>query len=288
MAGIQRTDSPQPRVLLVGASISGELRTAIDAIRTRVTVISRATIAEALDWLREPSSAIEAVFLLAARPGLFTVEQIEQLHRAAPLARLVAVLGTWCEGELRTGKPWPGVLRVPWHHLDAVVSRWLTDRSATSAWHLPRTATPADQLLFESHPARANSPQRLIGIQAAQLADFEALADALECAGYASVWWRAPARLHATRPAAIVWDFVHFGPQERALFERHRPAAEIPCIALLGFPRLEHIRHLEAAGVCACLGKPFHTRDLVELVGRYVSNRAVSSTNTRMGVAKRT
>src|SRR5262245_57985677 len=69
----------------------------------------------AIGWLREHaqceffSSSIEApssmqrsdptaIVLAQSRPGQFSAGEVERLHRASPLSRLVALCGVWCEG----------------------------------------------------------------------------------------------------------------------------------------------------------------------------------------------
>src|SRR4051794_21630350 len=102
----------------------------------------RDAFAEAVAWMRsaarcvffdsmeapfsprpDENSGPGAIVIVESRPGQFSRREVERLHAAEPLARLVALLGTWCEGEERSGRPWPGVVRVP-------ASSW--------RWRLPR------------------------------------------------------------------------------------------------------------------------------------------------------
>src|SRR5262245_46505932 len=84
-----------------------------------------ADFAEAQAWLRqrcrllplplgEGTPAPHAILIAQSRPGQSSRTAIEQWHARAPLARLVGLVGPWCEGEQRSGRPWPGVVRVPW------------------------------------------------------------------------------------------------------------------------------------------------------------------------------
>src|SRR5262245_25311347 len=57
-----------------------------------------------------------AIVFLKAHPGQVSAKQIEKLHALEPLARLVVLTGPWCEGEQRSGRPIPGVVRVPWRN----------------------------------------------------------------------------------------------------------------------------------------------------------------------------
>src|SRR4051812_13125153 len=59
---------------------------------------------------RDPAS----ILFMQSRPGQISAREVECLHAIAPLAGLAALVGPWCEGELRSGRPWPGVVRIPW------------------------------------------------------------------------------------------------------------------------------------------------------------------------------
>ena len=55
------------------------------------------------------------VYKLDIFPGQFSCEAIDRIRTRAPLARLVGLLGSWCEGEVRSGQPWPGTIRIYAH-----------------------------------------------------------------------------------------------------------------------------------------------------------------------------
>src|SRR5262245_30360672 len=52
-----------------------------------------------------------AIIIVQSVPRRVSRREVERWHAVAPLARLVALVGPWCEGELRSGRPWPGVVR---------------------------------------------------------------------------------------------------------------------------------------------------------------------------------
>ena len=63
--------------------------------------------------------AVDVIVVAQAYPGQFSGEALDRLARLAPLARVVVLLGSWCEGEVRSGRPWPGAIRVYWHQWPA-------------------------------------------------------------------------------------------------------------------------------------------------------------------------
>src|SRR5690349_536160 len=106
--------------------------------------------ADALSALRSAEQQRDpaALLLVQSRPGQFSAREVERLHAAAPLARLVALVGPWCEGEARSGRPWPGVERVPWRAWENHLPRALALNGAvqSAAALLPRTASDIEQV----------------------------------------------------------------------------------------------------------------------------------------------
>ena len=56
---------------------------------------------------RRRGSSPDVIVVAQAFPGQFSHQAIDRLRRLAPLARMVGLMGSWCEGEMRTGSPWP-------------------------------------------------------------------------------------------------------------------------------------------------------------------------------------
>ena len=94
------------------------------------------------------SSDPDAVLLAQSRPGQISSRRRGAAARPFASDAAVGLSGPWCEGEGRTGRPWPGVVRVPWRDW-----RWrlprelgLGDEKLSTAARLPRTATETDRL----------------------------------------------------------------------------------------------------------------------------------------------
>ncbi len=273
---------PQKRILLVGDYRHGDFRDAEAWLRANTHLTAATTIAEALSQLAAGPPP-EVILIAQARPGRFHQRQIEQLHAACPVSRLIALLGAWCEGETRSGRPWPGVLRVYWHQWN---SRFIPELSAeppvrAGVWELPRTATAGERLL---PTAQVQGPRRsgLIAIQTSAWTMFESLSDACRWAGYATAWLAPsqPPQLHGV--SAVIWDAVGCRDQEihelQELAARYRPAR---VVAMLDFLRLsDHDRAL-AAGATAVLAKPFLVSDLLlQLELRDLAHAPLTPRNT--------
>lgn len=100
--------------------------------------------------------------LLASRPGEFSQAAVDRIRRAAPLARIVGLLGAWCEGEARSGHLWPAVPRIYWHRWQ----EWFQGELATltagrcGTLSLPLTTTDEERLLHAGGAARPPRPGR--------------------------------------------------------------------------------------------------------------------------------
>ena len=107
------------------------------------------------------------------------------MRRAAPLCRFVALAGSWCEGESRSGRPLPAVPRVYWHQWSAWFDRELAElgggRSGTLS--LPLTATEEERLLRGAETGRPRACGT-IAIYGTERESAAMLADACRACGY--------------------------------------------------------------------------------------------------------
>ncbi len=196
----------------------------------------------------------DLILLVASRPGRFSAAEVEAVHRRAPLARLVALLGSWCEGEVRSGRPWPGVTRIYAHQWQARLPREL------ETWQ-PRTATEIDRLM-NVRPSN-KSQRQLIGIAAAQRSMFDALAAACHSFGQDAVWLLPNLPPPVQRVDAVIADATLDLPTELAhLNELREQLHKPPALLLLNCPRQSDIEQASQAGAAAILAKPYLLADL--------------------------
>ena len=221
------------------------------------------TPAEAMEAVQHPSLPPELVIVAHARPGQFSQRDIETIHRLAPLARLAVLAGSWCEGEMRTGHPWPGVLRLYWHQGAARLRELLTD--SCPLWSHPRTATDVERLLDLPAPLVAGK-QKLIAIGTESSIAYHGLAATCVQAGYATAWVvpRQSTMIHGA--AAGIWDETQQPESLAPLHAFTRCLGHAPIVALVNFPRLEDYRRLENEGIDQLIAKPFLNTDLIGVI----------------------
>ncbi len=207
----------------------------------------------------------QVIVIAQSRPGQFPVAHVERLHSTSPMSRLVALLGSWCEGEMRTGHPWPGVIRVMWHQWRPRMIPQLSDRSGIQPelWTLPRTASVAEQMARATEVAWPRHAG-LIAVHARTLRDYQAIS--LPCAdvGYATHWVLPDKPTHAAGvTAAIVDGVAGAGPTLDRLKDIAKRTAPAPVIAVLDYVRRQDYERALAAGVSAVIAKPVLSYDLL-------------------------
>lgn len=285
---------PGKRVLLVGDWAHRDFREAVAWLTTHADSRFASSVAEALAALQRdgeraagaepagdslagrtddaplPQRVPEVIVVAQSRPGQIQPFQVEQLHAASPLSRLVVLAGSWCEGELRSGRPCQGVIRVLWHQWQPRLIPFLQPGAAPDleAWRMPRTASLDERLagtVDRVWPRRAG----LIAIHTDTQQAFSALSEACQAGGYATVW-HVPGAAVATRGVvAALADGIGCDVSGRSFLRQvvrgHRPA---PVIALLDFVRRQDEEAAKAEGVFAVLAKPFLVYDLLWYLDR--------------------
>lgn len=94
------------RVLFVGDASHHEFQEPIAWLGEYCTLTIVESCDKATVELANDGRPPDVIVLAAARPGIFEQHQVVSLLRRAPLARIIGLMGGWCEGELRTGYPW--------------------------------------------------------------------------------------------------------------------------------------------------------------------------------------
>jgi DNA-binding NarL/FixJ family response regulator len=256
---------PELSILVVGSTERSEFRDALDALSGRGSVVAVADPVAAAALLASGEPAVDLIVIAQSHPGEFSAEAVDRLRGLAPLARIVALLGSWCEGETRTGRPWPGVIRVYWHQWPARAGQELERlRSGVrSSWALPSTASEEERLLaFADEPW----PKRegLIAIVSRGFESQDWLAAACRRIGCQTVWLCPPALSVPGQVAAILFDATDAKGEElrqlQSLADSNPPT---PILVLMDFPRAEDRDRVLAAGARAVLSKPLLVEDLL-------------------------
>ena len=251
---------PTFSMLLIGDFEQPEFRAASELLVGRAPLRRALRPEQALAECRAADEFPDLIVLAQSRPGEFDLAALHGLRRWAPLARVIAILGSWCAGETRSGTPLAGVVRLYWHEAPAYLARELErQRSGKSpAWGLPVTATEFDSVApadFEpdTHAARTIA----IHSASSELANW--LDRACRAWGYAAIWFQPGSTPALENTAAVILDAWRLDDAELA--DMHAWAS-VPRMVLLDFPHWEDRQRAIQAGARVVLAKPLRLDDL--------------------------
>jgi hypothetical protein len=215
----------------------------------------------------------EVVVFFHSRPLSVRQHLLYDLRKAAPLASIVVVAGSWCEGELRTGRVWPGVHRHYWYEFPAW---WRRQAALRAAGRCPEWARAAESNTLPA-TIRPHSTAEFVILRAPYLATAETLGDKLHAAGYRTTVQSPGRRFPLVRGAtAGIWDGGQLNDaesQDLFSFCADLRADGTPVIALLDFPRRDSVDRAIQLGATAVLGKPWLNANLLETIKRITARQ---------------
>jgi CheY-like chemotaxis protein len=260
-------------ILLIGDAERTEFRDARAGLDRWGTVHAFAETDQAIKVLTNGEVVPDMIVVAQSFPGQYSHEAVDHLRRLAPLARVIGLMGSWCEGEMRTGLPWPGAVRTYWHQWTSRSNREFNRllKGQCGAWTLPPTASEEERLLADrAKQGDELSFQRglvLIHTQSHDMA--QCLSAACRSWGFATVWQHPTNIVHVEGAVAAIFDSGDLRNKQCSLL-RHltRSIYPLQVIALLAFPRIEDRNQALSAGAAAVLSKPLVLADLFDALER--------------------
>lgn len=255
------------QILLTGDYWHPDFRLLIPGFRQPVTLV-------AFDRLADISPAgITLIIIAVSRREQFDLSSVETIQAKFANTPVVALVGSWCEGEPRSGTPWPGVTRVYWHQWLGRFESFSHQLQSTGItdWHLPPTTTVADRARARLARESQSHSDRLVGISAWTPTQYEMLADAAEHFGWRHCWveravWDADA---GDALSVICVDADSWTPELNNRVKWLRSEFPVtPLIMLLNYPRASELDEILVAGVCSIVSKPFELDDLSSAINR--------------------
>ncbi len=260
--------APRPTLVLWMGDVDWpEFRQAARCISTTARLVSISTVDEADRRIARGEFIPDLMVFAHRRPGEWSLAQVNRLLKLVPLARAIDLLGSWCEGETRSARPLPGLLRIFWYDWPSFWRREIASALAgrRSSWTQPVTSTREDRLL-EASPARRRAESRgVVVVQARRFDTAAPLLDACRGAGGAAVWSPPHEPVRVAGAAVGIWCGTDCNDQEAAelaALSRQIPKGRV--LALLDFPRLHEIEKAQQAGAAEVLARPFSLDDLLD------------------------
>lgn len=236
--------TPPGTLMWIGSRTHGEMVHAFrECEATAPQIALRATVAEAVS---RPAGLVRQI--IVARPDRSPADRqpLESLRALYPDAQLICLLGSGCEGERRTGQPWPGFQRVYWHQWNQHAPTWLGGDAPTA--DRKAAATPG-------HPAMAL-------VLADRMSAAAPLLDLMQSIDIAAVWLRPGQQAAVRRAAVVLWDDSAAPPAPRHVWRRRLAAlagatGQPRHFWLVGFPRLHEWTEACRGGIDMPISKPY-------------------------------
>jgi hypothetical protein len=264
----------RPRVLVVGEFEQPDFRDAVARLRDDTKLCCN------VDVCTTP----ELIVIAQNRPGTIDSRCEVQLRRRFPLASIVSLLGSWCEGEARQSRPNHSTLRLYWYEFPFW---WQRQLALYTAGHCPDWAR-VERVGFQTPPigasktatAKTGAYGGLVEVCTIRWETADALADILHNAGYAMAW-QPPGRICAVVRGTVagIWEGGQLDEREAvdlAAFCRRLGDDSAPVIALLDFPRRDRCEVARSAGAAVVLAKPWINVNLVAAVERAVERASIA------------
>ena len=274
-------NSKMPVVWLVGDVDHPEFGVATALMQATATLVRFADAAEvARDSIRSEARP-DVIVWATSRPGINRARGVELLRGRAPLAGMVALLGSWCEGETRTGRPVSGVVRLFWYDFPNWWRRQiaLLESGNCPDWAQPATAE-ANNLGTQKSLRIRGGFNGLILLQTTCWETGDVLADVLRRRGYATAWNRPGGHHASVRGAAAgIWEGRQLDEPEviqLSAFCRRLAKDGAPVIALADFPRRDRCEVATRAGAAVVMGKPWLNADLLAALERLMHEQTRS------------
>jgi len=271
--------APLPiETLLLGDYHHNEFSDAVAWLEQRTQLTTVGSFQEAEPLLREKHPRV--VVLAQSRPGMFPRDSVDMLQATAPHSRWTLLLGSLCEGEMRTGEPYPGMLRVPWSVWEPWAEREfeMLAQGELSVWSLPLTAVEVDRMLALSARHLPSGAAELL-VVADDLLTYESISDPCLAGGYLTRWLtpheaaaNEEAGLDGPLVGAIIVDLAgKVSVAKDRIRELRAQFEEVPIIALVNFPRGDDARELYSLGVQHTISKPWAIEDLLGVLANCIS-----------------
>ncbi|MCH2127053.1 MAG: hypothetical protein MK165_19835 [Pirellulaceae bacterium] len=256
-------------VLVVGDTNHEAFEPCVQWLKTHIDTTVISDFSQAVSAIRSGGLYPKLIVIAQSRPGQFSAAEVESLYVLSPLTHLVALLGSWCEGETRSGKPWPGVQRIYWHEWESQIPGMVSriKSSSETLRTLPRTATRAEELHVLSNE-RPTPSLGLVAIQTEQFASYEAISTACCLVGHSTVWVHGENWPHMEGVVLGIWDGKSLlGSSERTRlrdFVSRLPNSSV--IAMLDFPRSDEVGLAHAMRIDHVISKPFLLEELWDVI----------------------
>ncbi|MBL8829797.1 MAG: hypothetical protein JNM18_22650 [Planctomycetaceae bacterium] len=242
----------RPTIVWLGASRSSGMARCREMCESFGTVVAAENVVQA-----------DLIVLAMDRPGEVASATVDELRRRCPTAGVVTIVGTWCEGETRTGRPVTGGMRL--YELEAAV--WLEQqlkRFATGqcpAWGRPAARSNEERWL-ETIDSRASELGLRLAVCSPSPRWLETLRDGLNALGHTTIGFLPDQIPWLGTIDGLVWDLPTALVDRRQLEQQRRMLPSVPTVALGDFVREQDLATWQNIDIHSVLSKPIRLETL--------------------------
>ena len=253
----------RPAVLFVGRRDHPEFVPAVQWLQAHALPCFVSSVPAAAREMERGDSVPAIIVLAQSRRGEVSQRDHDALVRLAPLAHVIVLLGSWCEGETRSGVPVNGCSRVYWHQFrDRAAIEFFAPRLPRGARWFPKTITENERGLARSG-WRLQAGTGVVAINTPCRVDYDALGAACRTAGFNTVWCQRAAEETVASAGCVVWDRWGFEGSDLEEWMRWRERWDhVPTLATIGFPRRQDFDAVGEGCLRGVLAKPFVLAEL--------------------------
>ncbi len=269
------------RILVTGDYWHSDFKDLIAGGTASTTLITVDKFSDLADANPSVSMAIgggdtfDLVAIAQSRQGQFDQSLIDAVKAFAGTTPVVMMLGSWCEGELRSDQPAEGVTRVFWHQWKGRFSTFMSHLSdhGVTQWHGPETKTDADRIAAASVLNSQTSPEHYcIGVSAWNVEAYDSLSAAIQSFGWKTRWverTNLPGLEGAINAICVDGNSLDDNLERRISWLKEQ-VLDVPMVLSLNFPRQSEVSKLRNMGVSQVVSKPFELNDLYVAIGQSI------------------
>lgn len=272
----ERKPMSDHKILFTGDFWHSDFQSLLSEFEVPVTLVSFEKAKTLAD------SGYDLVVIAQARRDQHSAGDVQELQTLFSTTPVVALLGSWCEGETRSGTPWPGIERVYWHQWKGRYQKFADqlEQHNITDWHSARTSTIADQVVNSRSDSNDYSNKiRCVAISAWTNHQHAMVADAINHFGWSSCWVERAA-WNAETAAAVDVIVIEADAWSSELGNRvkwvQRQVDDCPIVLIANYPRQDNLKEINAAGVSEVISKPFELDQLKSAIMWAVESRQQS------------
>ncbi len=218
----------------------------------------------------------DLVVVCQARRGSIACADSEQLIEQFPLSMRVVLLGSYCEGERRSGQPLEGWHRRFWHQWPAfwgVLEKVFQDQ-LDHPFRLPATATDGDLLFrYNALAEQVLAAQYRICVDCRWRSEQQWFNDLFEHHGCRIV----PLSEKDQADAILVVRDSFDVSSQHVVGQLKLELPSKPIVLTLNFPRIQEFCQAAKMGIAAVIARPFVNLELLYSVEQSISGNLVVS-----------